>query len=167
MPTGLEMALKAVEMGMIRVASDGTVWRDHEVSNGKLVPITPRRAECRLKSGYLGVVVRWAGRQHCVLAHRLVWTVLKGPIPPETDVNHLNGAKANNAPVNLELASRSANLKHAYRTGLRTAPPQIPAPVLADVSSAAKELRSQGLSFSQIGKRLGISQTTAFRAVNA
>ena len=36
------------------------------------------------------------------------------------EVNHKNGVKTDNAPNNLEWTTRSANLLHAYRTGLKS-----------------------------------------------
>jgi hypothetical protein len=89
--------------------------------------------------------------------------VLRGPIPPDHDINHKNGTKADNSPANLETATRSANLKHAYRTGL-SRPPKKLDPTLA---VKAVELRAGGMSYAAVGKALGISQTSAFRSVNS
>lgn len=166
MPNGLAMAMKAIEMGILRVTPTGEIWRDHEVRGSALRKITPRRAECRLKSGYLGVVVRMNGQQYLALAHRVVWTKLRGPIQPKMDINHLDGTKANNDPTNLEIATRSQNHLHAYRTGLKGPSKTTPKAILAGIRSRAIQLRAKGRTYEQIAAALGCSQTSAFRAVN-
>ena len=55
------------------------------------------------------------GRTHCI--HVLVANAFIGD-STGLDVNHLDGDKANNARSNLEICTRSENMKHAYRTGL-------------------------------------------------
>eukprot|EP01037_Dinobryon_pediforme_P018037 gene18037-18274_t len=160
---GIDAALQAITMGMIEVRPNGEVWRIARNVKGRIVAQTPVRAECHLKNGYLGVVSRFDGEQYLVLAHRLVWTVLSGPIPPKLDINHMDGVKVNNHPSNLEIVTRGENARHAYRTGLKA--PAI-APIVMDMAPAAKALRAQGKSFREIGEALGIAQTTAFRAAN-
>jgi hypothetical protein len=120
----------------------------------------PRRVETKGKRGYLLVKVCVAGRQHCALAHRLVWTALKGAIPVGFEVNHRDGNKHHNHPNNLELVTSSENHRHAYQTGLRDRSDRA-----GEVAARARELRSQGLSFAEIARELDVSQTTAFRAV--
>ena len=59
-------------------------------------------------------------RRHCFKVHRLV---ALGFIPNPTgakEVNHKNGDKADNSAGNLEWATRSENILHAFRTGLKT-----------------------------------------------
>ncbi|WP_367124264.1 HNH endonuclease [Novosphingobium sp. 28-62-57] len=149
---------------MIEVRQDGTVWRIAKNVKGRIVPQQPVRAECRLKSGYLGVAVRFGGRQYLVLAHRLIWTVLVGQIPPGLDINHRDGVKANNTPENLETVTRGENHRHAYKLGLKK--PAL-APVVQSLSQQAKALRMEGKTYQQIATALGVSQTTAYRAVTA
>lgn len=55
-------------------------------------------------------------------AHRIVWEAVEGrALPPRGDlsINHLNGVKTDNRPGNLELATQSEQMRHAYATGLR------------------------------------------------
>lgn len=155
--TSLEAALEMIDQGVIEVRQDGSVWK---LKNLNHIPFTgPRRTECRAKAGYLIVKVCFDGLQYVVLAHRLVWTVLRDEVPEGMDLNHIDGNKTNNAPENLEVVSRGDNHRHAYRTGLRGR-----SDVPGAIAASAKELRGQGKSFSQIAAALGVSSTTAFRA---
>jgi hypothetical protein len=47
--------------------------------------------------------------------HRLVVEAFIGKIPAKKEVNHLNGNRVDNRPSNLEIISRSENLKHSHR----------------------------------------------------
>lgn len=58
-----------------------------------------------------------AGRRHTLKVHRLVMLAFVGE--RKLDVNHINGIKTDNRLVNLEYATRSENIIHAYRTGLK------------------------------------------------
>ena len=73
----------------------------------------------RTEKGYLSVEL-WEGYKRKVMKiHRLV---AKNFIPNPRDckeVNHIDGNKENNHVSNLEWCTRSENLKHAYRIGLR------------------------------------------------
>jgi len=51
------------------------------------------------------------------LLHILVWTTFFGPIPNGMDVNHIDHNKQNAALTNLELVTRSVNLKKAHKAG--------------------------------------------------
>lgn len=70
-------------------------------------------------SGYLQIDARPRGLG-MLSAHRLIWEAANGPIPVGKEINHINGVKVDNRIANLELATRSENILHAYRTGLKT-----------------------------------------------
>jgi len=53
-------------------------------------------------------------------AHQLVATSFIGPYPDGMEVNHIDGDKSNNHRDNLEYVTKSDNLKHSFRTDLRS-----------------------------------------------
>lgn len=70
-------------------------------------------------SGYIQIDGRARGLG-ILSAHRLIWESVNGSIPDGKEINHINGVKVDNRIANLELATRSENILHAYRTGLKT-----------------------------------------------
>lgn len=54
------------------------------------------------------------------LAHVLVAQHFIDKVPGKTQVNHKDGVKSNNVFTNLEWATGSENVKHAFETGLST-----------------------------------------------
>lgn len=73
------------------------------------------------KDGYL--MLNWKtldGKQHSKPIHRIVAEAFI-PNPEQKDtVNHIDGDKKNNSATNLEWATRSEQLTHAYIHGLRS-----------------------------------------------
>ena len=72
-----------------------------------------------VSGGYLSVQLWRDGRPSMHLVHRLVAAAFIGPRPDGYEVNHKDGNKRRNTVANLEYLTRSDNLRHAYRTGLR------------------------------------------------
>lgn len=69
--------------------------------------------------GYCEVGLCIQGRQRTLRVHRivgLVWVPNPDNLP---ELNHLDGNKLNNLPCNLEWSSKSNNIKHAFRLGLK------------------------------------------------
>lgn len=67
------------------------------------------------KTGYLRIGPSYGGTQ---LAHRLValaWVPNPDGFPV---INHIDGNKANNLPINLEWCTQTHNMQHAHRIGL-------------------------------------------------
>ena len=59
------------------------------------------------------------GVGHSKTVHRLVADTFYDGDHSELQVNHIDGNKTNNFIANLEFVTGSANVKHAYDTGLR------------------------------------------------
>ena len=93
------------------ISEDGTVRND---STGR-----PLKASVTPK-GYKRIVLRKTGDRttHCFFIHRLVADAFleKGD---NTEVNHINGDKADNRVENLEWCTREQNEQHAIKTGLK------------------------------------------------
>lgn len=71
-----------------------------------------------------GYVLLWRNGRETkvyVMAHRLIWERVNGPIPEGMQINHINGIKHDNRIANLELVTPSENLRHAYALGLTSA----------------------------------------------
>lgn len=98
--------------GVYEVSQNGDI---RIVKSGKL------KIPQKMKNRYMQVLL-WKGkRAKGFLVHRIVAEAfLENPMGC-TDVNHIDGNKQNNCVLNLEWCTRSENLKHAYKTHLRTA----------------------------------------------
>ena len=99
-----ERVYPSVLSGKLRIDDQGRLWRGD------------RRAENDIGK-YLQVRVMRDGVRYHALAHRLVWLHFKGPIPGQIQINHKDGNGKNNRLENLELATASENLRHAYGIG--------------------------------------------------
>lgn len=153
------VVLLAVDAGHFEVREDGTVWRHLQRygGGGDTRHIEPCRAEARMGNGYLGIKVQIERRQYWMYAHRLVWEKLNGPIPEGLEINHIDRDRTNNRPCNLEVVTPSENMRHAYSTpgpkpGTRRTPQH--------VIDKARALRATGLTYVEVGQRLGISEAT-------
>lgn len=76
-------------------------------------------SECPVKMGYLIVHLKDGGKSKVYTVHRIIGRVFCSGFRKELDINHKNGNKKDNRPENLEWVTRSENILHAYRTGLR------------------------------------------------
>ena len=130
---------------------------NYEVSN--LGNIRNRKTNKALKPyltnrGYLTVGFWMDGKKKRVSIHRLVAQAFLQNPDNLTEVNHINGCKTDNNLNNLEWISGSANIFHAYQTGLRN----------AKLTSSDKEkilqLLQQGLTHRAIGKMFNVSHST-------
>lgn len=69
-------------------------------------------------SGYPRVSVCLGGIELSRMVHALVAEAFLGPRPPGAYVNHIDGVKTNNTPINLEYCTPRENSEHAARMGL-------------------------------------------------
>lgn len=152
----LDFFLQLVRDGIIVVKPDGSVWRRRIFTKYGTAPVAERRIDPVRVFGYRWVHGRLNGRQYSVPARRLVWAVLRGPIPPKMVVDHLDSDRTNNHPSNLEVVTQSENVRHSHRAGRRRnrkrrLPPEL--------EQRIADLRATGLSYRQIEAKTGISQS--------
>ena len=92
-------------------------------SNGNLKRTLKTEAEVKIrinKDGYYQTVFCKNRNKKTVLIHRVVAQAFVPNPDNKPEVNHINGVKTDNRVENLEWCTSSENLKHAYRTGLKT-----------------------------------------------
>lgn len=117
------MVVSLIDSGELEIDSEGRIWRNAMKKGLKkggyqIVKVKRKRAEFKLPLGYLQVRIMMNGKRYYVGAHRLVWQYFKGDIPDGLQVNHKNGIKHDNRIKNLEVVTRSENMKHSYKLGL-------------------------------------------------
>lgn len=73
-------------------------------------------------SGYLHVQLYKQGKSKTIMTHILVAKAFVDNPSNKREVNHIDGNKSNNNMNNLEWVTRSENLSHAIKLGLRKPP---------------------------------------------
>lgn len=86
---------------------------------GNLVKQGKVRRQYVTPKGYCRLQLRGGGRMKNCMVHVVVAEAFLPNPNGRLQVNHLNGRKTDNRVSNLEWASPSENLQHAYETGLR------------------------------------------------
>jgi predicted XRE-type DNA-binding protein len=120
-----EEVYAAVLAAELEIDAEGRIWRVRKRCWSRWELKTVSRPCPRVRAendvgDYLMIRSMWNGERACTGAHRLVFRHFKGPIPKGLTVNHDNGKKKDNRPDNLLLATYSEQMKHAYRTELKT-----------------------------------------------
>ena len=69
--------------------------------------------------GYLHVKIRYNGKRHTLVVHRLVAKAFLPNPANKPQVNHIDGNKLNNRLDNLEFATAKENIQHAWDNNLR------------------------------------------------
>lgn len=73
------------------------------------------------KGGYLYCCLHKEKIKKVVKVHRVVCQEFNRTPNGKEEVNHIDGNKKNNTPKNLEWCTRSYNMKHAFKNGLKNA----------------------------------------------
>lgn len=102
--------------GWYTISNFGRVFSYVKNKNGRELVASPNQ------DGYPAVRLSKPSPPKMYRTSRLVALhFIKNPMNYK-EVNHIDGNKANNVSTNLEWCSRSQNIRHAYRAGLRRAP---------------------------------------------
>jgi len=137
-----ERFMEEVEAGRFSVDAQGCIWR-HILRDQ---PIEPRRAEYRLKSGYLRVLW-YEGRCYGCQARKAVWRYFHGPVPEGANIVHKNGVHGDNRPENLEASFLTQRPQPNLRMNAR------------QVEALRRAYHAGGVTQEQLAERYGISQS--------
>jgi hypothetical protein len=110
--------------------------------------------------GYLRTMILRRGEYHTIKMHREIAKVfIPNPLNKPT-INHLNGIKTDNGIENLEWATRSENVTHAFAMGLESnAGENHPKHKLTDeIVIRARQMRKNGMMYKDIAKILGFKK---------
>jgi len=154
--TNEEELYELVRIGVWKIDREGRIWEGKKQIGHK----NPQ--------GYLQARKMINGIRLHTGVHRLVYRHFHGKIPKEMTINHKNGIKDDNRPENLEIATYSENMKHAFRTGLKEQWGETnPAAILSD--KQVKEIREiynmGGITQKKLGEMFGAAHQTISKIV--
>lgn len=116
------------------------------------------------KTGYEKVGLSVKRRVYSRFVHRLAASVFLGRRPPKKEVNHKDGNKRNNNCSNLEYLTRTENIRHSIKLGLRkTRGEDNPnSKITWKLADEIRSLRGLASTYS-VAKRYSVSQGTVWK----
>lgn len=101
--------------GIYEVSNTGKIRSNNYLGHGSQKELMLAKD----KKGYLRVRIYIGGLRKTIKVHRAVAIAFIPNPENKPEVNHKDGDKANNCVDNLEWATSSENVKHAYKSGLK------------------------------------------------
>ena len=119
------------------------------------------------REGYLQMRLSRLRRSYSTHVHRLVAMAFAAPRPGGTQVNHIDGNKANNMASNLEFVSASENQQHRHAAlGQNNGESHHKAKLTRAAIAAAMSMRESGRTLHSIAATFGVCRSTIGRALN-
>lgn len=114
----------------------------------------------KMKSGYVKTVLTDKKGEFNATLHQIIWVSKNGSYDSKFEINHKDGNKQNNSLSNLELVTRSENIKHAFRMGLRKhgGTSWWGSKFTSDTLKELFRLRKQGWSQKELANKFNIDQ---------
>ena len=109
------------------------------------------------------------GKWFMTTTHRLVFLYFNGKYDKKLQINHKDGNKRNNKLSNLEVVTRSRNIKHSFDTGLnqRIGSNHSGAKLNSTyVKLIRRAYRDKKMSYREMGKKFGVSVSTIANVIN-
>lgn len=138
---------------MVEIWKDIEEYPNYKVSNLGRIKHYERLLRPHInKYGYGVVLLYNNGKRKKYLVHRLVaFAFIPNPLN-KPQINHINGIKTDNRVENLEWATFSENMLHAYRTGIITKE------MIATSRAKTKKHIVKMLNGKAVAKYLGLQQ---------
>lgn len=142
--------------GLYQVSNCGRVWSSYK--GGRILKL---QLDSRGK-GYLFVQLWRGGKCKHAPVHRLVALAFIPNPEGKPQINHINGIKTDNRVENLEWVTAFENMRHAYATGLQSAPQGKDSPVAKLTDEQVRYIRENpdGLTQRQLAAAFGVGQCT-------
>jgi len=118
--------------------------------------------------GYKQVILCQEANKKPFTVHRLVLVAFIGPRPRGHDINHKNGNKTDNRLENLEYATKSENMRHAYQVLKRErarGEDHGNSKLTAEKVLEIRRLAEDGLDQTEIAARFGITRSNVSAVV--
>lgn len=134
------------------------------VRNKKII-----RRPVKRKDGYIHLKLRKDGRDKMMMVHRLVAATFLRNLTDELEVNHKNGDRSNNSLENLEIVTRSQNMKHRSRfLGYTVAGSKNPRAIFneEEVASMRKEYKSSSISVADMARKYKVKDSCMRSLIN-
>ena len=110
--------LEMINKKIFKIYKNGKIYvlmRTHKDWNGEY----KKRSKIKLmdektKKGYIRLNANYKKKRVQLFAHRMIWIYFNGEISKGLEINHKNGIKNDNKLSNLELVTKSENVKHSF-----------------------------------------------------
>lgn len=131
--------------------------RAKSFKNGKAKILKPN-----IRSGYLSVQLSKDGKQKNFVVHRLVAQAFIPNPEGKPEVNHIDGHPLNDYVGNLEWATQSENIRHAFNIGSKINPQGEDCSWAKLTNEQVVQIRTNpdGLNLKQLAEKFGVHENT-------